>query len=488
MKRHLIFSLFSLAGIAFGCSQDYQEEVFILKEPLATRSAVVSESISEATLSSYNPALMTRLRQHFGDKQFSIQRVSKDNSPLLEVLNFEGGGWAIVDGVEDDADQILAYGRDGNFDAERISSPEVAFWFRMIQNQLSNDKATSSKSNAKDEGEQPRSFQIDYNLDYYWVRLPIEPLFSQDTSGVDHLLETKWGQGEPWNYQCPIDSIVNPINHITCPTGCVSVAISQILYYLHFNIGWPVALYHTLVPNYYYSYHYIGGRQYRYYFFNNLQRLDAVSPSPRWNAMALDKGDGTQTSATEYVGDLMIDVGQVTDMKYHYWGSGTVALPEHFSYFGINCYQGLYAFDTVKEQLLDEQPVLISGSDGTAGHAWVIDGYRQEIDTTQNRYQWFLIPPDSLSYYPGINYEYVLTEQQKQSRYPNLQEFDIEYENPVVARRNYLRMNWGSDGDYDQGNYMLYPNYSNNTPAWSNGNDVLPFAYNLKIIYDFQEL
>lgn len=49
-------------------------------------------------------------------------------------------------------------------------------------------------------------------------------------------------------------------------------------------------------------------------------------------------------------------------------------------------------------------------------------------------------------------------------------------------------MNWGSDGDYDQGNYMLYPNYSNNTPAWSNGNDVLPFAYNLKIIYDFQEL
>lgn len=47
MKRHLIFSLFSLAGIAIGCSQDYQEEVFILKEPLATRSAVVSESISD---------------------------------------------------------------------------------------------------------------------------------------------------------------------------------------------------------------------------------------------------------------------------------------------------------------------------------------------------------------------------------------------------------------------------------------------------------
>ena len=359
----------------------------------------------------------------------------------------------------------------------------------MIQDQLSHDKAKSSSLKAKDAGGQTRSFQIDYNLDYYWVRLPIDPLFSQDTSGVDHLLQTKWGQGEPWNYKCPIDSIYNPNEHITCPTGCVAVAISQILYYLHFNIGWPLALYHTIVPDYYYSYHYIGGGLYRYYYFNNLQRLDAVSPSPRWNAMALDKGDGTQTLATEYVGDLMIDVGQVTDMKYHFWGSGTVELPEHFSYFGINCYQGLYAFNTVKEQLLDEQPVLISGSDGTTGHAWVIDGYRQEIDTTQNRYQWLLIPPDSLSYYPNINYDYVLTEQQKQSRYPNIQEFDIEYENPTVVRRDYLRMNWGWDGEYDQGNYMLYPNYySNSIPAWSNGNDVLPFAYSLKIIYDFQEL
>ena len=51
--------------------------------------------------------------------------------------------------------------------------------------------------------------------------------YLQPTIKVERLTKTKWGQGYPYNEQCPL--IVAPYTHQM--TGCVATAMSQLMYY-----------------------------------------------------------------------------------------------------------------------------------------------------------------------------------------------------------------------------------------------------------------
>ena len=94
-----------------------------------------------------------------------------------------------------------------------------------------------------------------------------------------------------------------------------------------------------------------------------------------------------------------------------------------------------------------------------------------------------MIPPDSLCYYPNLDYDYVLTEQQKQSLFPNVQEYDFEYENPTNQQySHYLKMNWGWDGHYNNGVYIM--DYQN---GWCSESDTLNLVDGMKIFYNFRE-
>lgn len=60
-----------------------------------------------------------------------------------------------------------------------------------------------------------------------------------------------------------------------------------------------------------------------------------------------------------------------------------------------------------------------------SGHAWVIDGYKCYCTTTDRPYKWVIMPPDSLSFYNNINYDYVLTVEEKEWRYPDVYEIKL---------------------------------------------------------------
>ena len=45
--------------------------------------------------------------------------------------------------------------------------------------------------------------------------------------GFRHLVTAKWGQGGPYNTLCPYDSSLNA----RCVTGCVTVAMGQVMHY-----------------------------------------------------------------------------------------------------------------------------------------------------------------------------------------------------------------------------------------------------------------
>lgn len=460
----LLVTLAPIITLTFSsCSMDDLEPVDFKAESdaIQTKSSdpfnqiiTKSKRVSETTVRSI-------LDGCFNNKQYSLEAVVNNNkepknnnlnsdiqSPLLYVANFDSGGWAIVAGNERKENQILAYGETGSFNPDKIENPCVATWFEMIKEQMAAVEIEEDETAEASEQANTRAYLPPYNEPYYWVRLPLDPVVSTQSSGSGHLLSTEWGQNWPWNYKCPVDGSVR------CPTGCVAVAVSQILYYLHYNLGTPMGLYHGINP----TYNLITNGNSHYYKIAQANKSNYTSPSSRWNAMALSGPE--KTTGTDYVGNLMMDVGEHAGMEYAADGSGAVTRRLIFTYYGINCDSLAYNYSMVRASLENGQPVLSSARDATyGGHAWVIDGYQDDLSTTDNPYKWVIIPSDSLSYYSNIDYDYVFSESEMQTQHPDVQENDIEHEYEYYTS-HYLRMNWGWDGSYDEGTYSILPDWT----------------------------
>ena len=79
---------------------------------------------------------------------------------------------------------------------------------------------------------------------------------------------------------------------------------------------------------------------------------------------------------------LMKDIGIAVNMSYGCWLSGaynTAVIPG-FNYFGYNSVKsknisGFLTNQTLNQQLYLNRPVLMAGSKGQVGHAWVCDQY-----------------------------------------------------------------------------------------------------------------
>lgn len=57
----------------------------------------------------------------------------------------------------------------------------------------------------------------------------------------------------------------------------------------------------------------------------------------------------------------------------------------------------------------------------------MIDGYKRYCTITDRPYKWVIMPPDSLSFYNNINYDYVLTVEEKEWRFPDVYENQIDH-------------------------------------------------------------
>lgn len=398
-----------------------------------------------------------------GVKQRSVGTV-----PSMYVVNFDEGGWMIVAGHLRDNNQVLAYSETGSFNSSEITNPGVRLWYDMTKSQMESVEIV--------EDDHPASLStppwIDMSQDYYWVRLSLpETTEIVDQGYVAPLMVTKWGQGTPWNSKTP-----KPSSSYYCYTGCVAVSCAQILYYLqqsrqNFNIG----LYEKIDGSFDFSY-YDG----YYYTINHasVKRTNFQSDSPKWNRMMRWRND--QDRFSEPVAELMFDIAEYSGMKFYPSASGTAAVNASiFANYGVICDESQYDFDLVRRSLDRGQPVEIScfPDDGNWGHSWVIDGYQVKESRTDRAYQWRLIPPDSLCHYSNIDYDHVYTEEQKQFYHPDLVENQVDH-NYSYYRNNYLLMNWGWDGEDDDGHYSINPN-------WTAGG--VTYSLNARIIHNFRQ-
>ena len=265
------------------------------------------------------------------------------SKPTLEVYS-DGARFSIVS-RDDRFPEVLAYGV-GRFDIEQAPA-NVRWWFDRIQRSMEE----AVRENA------PRRVTRSY--------APIAPL-----------METKWGQGAPYNNYTPI------VGGEKTPTGCVATAMAQIMNYQRFPAEANFEGSYTANDNSYtetVSTTYFWPYQLAYGPY--LPTADAQAENMSYTFPQGNK-----------VAQLLRDCGYAVDMIYDVDGSGAytymsgVALVEKFSYpqksvkYLIRDY---YADDEwmnmLYTELENDSPVLYSGySDGSGGHAFVFHGMDSE--------------------------------------------------------------------------------------------------------------
>ncbi len=332
---------------------------------------------------------------------------------------------------------------------EEINSKSVAFWDGIKK------KLNSSPCKSLEPGGDPAWVKIVY----------INTTMVNDS--IPHLLETKWGQHNPWNTSLPISPVYYNLGYeVKFVTGCVPTAISQVLYYFHNLTGYPSDLWHQLTP---YIAQDLGYGKYKL----GLNKSDYNQYSTRWDYMQLTLNGSGNAS---YVSDLMMDVGVRMNATYSVPSTGASLLTASdltpCGFTGGNSYY--YSYSTVKSNLMNLKPVfVIAGSSMNSGdaHAWVIDGFYDRtysVDTTTIYY----------TYEPGVLYPtgtVYLTEAEALAECPNIYDGWSSHTNYSETEK-YLYMNYGWNGLHDDGHYTIETSASD----WANNYNVVPcIIYNL---------
>ncbi len=182
---------------------------------------------------------------------------------------------------------------------------------------------------------------------------------------VEPLIEAKWGQGIPWNKYCPADEL----NH-HAPVGCVAVALAQIMD----KWEWPVK---GRGSN---SYIPASHREYG--------TVEAVFDTTYYQWDQMHNTQPTDASAL-----ILFHAGVGTNMNYGPDESGantsvyaSNALINYFLYNPDMILREKESFtydmwaQLLRQEMVNGRPVLYRGTDpnGGAGHAFNIDGFRDE--------------------------------------------------------------------------------------------------------------
>ena len=447
MNMKKILSLLALAIIA-SCST---------LTPSSDNETLIKKFNSyDVTLSEVEKYAYAKYGNTKGDL-IDIEALVRDSDTLGYVLNY-GEGWEVLSG-DKRCTPIMAKG-DGHYLFDSLIPPQK-IWFESELEKIGAIKdgyGVQTKSGPS-EGElfwqrinAPTSLTkaegdpIEDNQ--YWELVEIID-WDYDVYTTGHLIQTKWGQGSPWNQFCPYD--IQTENQ--CVAGCWPVAGAQLLYFLHYNLNKPSQFYNSCVS--------IGYTDACSVDFGN-SSLDS------WDRMAKNTNDINRQTSNSAI--LIRWVGE--NMGVSYGLNETGGTINQFKSV-LNNISITYSVDNFEDMDRDisyylitkGQPCIIRahtneilGIPAGVGHAWIIDGYQIDTYTKKYVYQWTSRKDNHLYEYGEIREEFVET----------------EYE--------YLLMNWGWNGFGDNGKYSPSVNGDwiiNNPP------DTYNFKYSKKIIYDF---
>ena len=270
---------------------------------------------------------------------------------LVYAFNIEGGGYVVVAG-DDCAPAILGFSETSVIDPQDIPDG-MKYLFEQYQEEMqfmmmNGLRRTGEIANLGDK--------------------------------VNPLMASKWGQGPPYNYMCPKYRNNKTKSLQSSLVGCVAVAMAQIMYYHQY----PAEI--TEIPGAYYNY-----------------KRNVKIPAPsitdkklEWDKMLPTYGTRDDVSGTQEqqdaVAKLMRLVGQSVSMTYSPTSSGAFESAAYSSLINFFNYDAQsmkliqrfdYSYDEWLKMIYNElakekRPVYYSGKSSTVGHAFVVDGYKEE--------------------------------------------------------------------------------------------------------------
>ena len=251
------------------------------------------------------------------------------------IFNNEDGGFVIVSG-DDATDEILGYSDTGKLNVNNI--PEG------MQELL--DGYQAEITYARNNGMRKANSA---NNDTEISKQVIEPL-----------IETSWGQDNPYNQQCFTTSGAQAV------TGCVATAMAQVMYYHK----WPRES-TTEIPAY-----------------SSYEALPATTFD--WDNMLLGytSNETTEDVNAIAVAKLMHYCGQSVQMSYGTSGSAASnedcikAFTEYFGYENkpVNIQRNSFSQDEwdniLYNELYHRRPIIFAGNSASgSGHAFICDGF-----------------------------------------------------------------------------------------------------------------
>lgn len=405
----------------------------------------------------------TKSSENIVDTIFPL--VGENSDTLLYVVNMEKGGWRIYSS-DKRTPAIVAEGDSGYFSIEE-GSPAVEFWLDEIkQNMAQIAQSTDEELTfSKDEimfnkslwtGESVSEVSPKVAPSYppgHWEEIITSSTVEVHDS-IEHMVP-KWDQDDPYNKCCPYYSNMQD----RAATGCVAIAGSQVLLYLHDKLGVPSEMFSDC---------------------SCVGTVDAFSkefsnPSTGvWSSMSYEYQYPSDTTfLPEAV--LISYVGDRVNMHYceNILGSYSWAVPKNlksdlFEYYGITCYHGDYDEGIVKSNLSKKLPVIVSASDQAIPvngdiHCFVIDGYRR----TRIKYN---------------HYHYYVLDGTPEGQYAMPKEYTTySYSQPVIES---IKINWGWRSQWkkprvNDGWYAL-------TEGWTVTNGrTFDYNHHVKMIYGF---
>lgn len=174
-----------------------------------------------------------------------------------------------------------------------------------------------------------------------------------------------------------------------------------------------------------------------------------------------------------YVGDLMLDVGNRVGMNYSGSGSGASISSSAMSHYNLTYTTSSYDYQTIRDNIIDSKPVsIVAWTQDRKGHSWVIDGIAQRIRhySTHIQFEYTENWMNESEYYDSFD--------DLRYRYNINSEFDTITEDAGTYMVDFLLMNWGYDGTYDDAYYSTYP-----SDIWHANN--CDWKYDKVISYDF---
>lgn len=394
--------------------------------------------------------------------------IGENADSLMYIVNFDDSkGWKIYSS-DKRIPAIIAEGDKGHFSIEE-GSPAVVVWL----DRISKDIASVKKSN--DSELTLSSEEIESNQ-MFWSpirRIPIDPPVPEpnyppghweevvytrtlEYDRVDHMV-AKWHQGYPYNTFCPLFVSI-PDSRAYC--GCVAIAGSQLLNFLHDRLSVPEKMYGSAT---------ISGDT------NGFIRNFSDSSSFVWTWITNECQSSVYEAIEESI--LIAYVGDCVNMHYvdNITGQYSWALPRNIKTkllepYGINCSIGAYDSNTVKNSLLGGMPVIVWATDLLIPvdfdiHCFVIDGYR-EVYTEYEHHHHYVV--DELPDRP-----YMVPRDYSTYTYSS-------------HRFDSIRINWGWRSQWDEDDPVNDGWYSL-ASDWTveNGDDSYSYNQNVNMIYNF---